>query len=604
SGTTLTALAALAAGGYVGRDHAAQLAGCYRFLRVLEHRLQLSRMQRTHLLPTAQADLERLARSVGMRVQGAEGLTDRWRATQRDVRRLHEEVFYRPLLPATAQLSTDEARLAPPAAEARLAAIGYHDPAGAVRHIAALTEGLSRRAAIQRQLLPVMIGWFADGADPDAGLLAFRLLSDTLGSTHWYLKLLRDSGSAAQRLSAVLSTSRYVADALTRSPKSVMWLGDDAELEPRSFDRLWVEAEAILSRAEDPAAAALALRGLRRRELARAAGAQVLGQISGDRVSASVTVAADVLLAGGLRAARCQARRALGLTADPAELAVVAMGRLGGAEMSYSSDADIMYVYDPGDDEPLAQEWALQVATGLRALLADTTPEPPLEIDTDLRPEGRNGPLVRTLAAYEEYYDRWSSVWEAQALLRARPVAGDVGLGERFVALVDPVRYPAGGLSVADRREIRRIKARVEAERLPRGVEPARHVKLGPGGLADVEWTAQLYQLCHAHEVPALRTTSTSGALDAAGEAGLLEPDDVEVLRTAWELAMRVRDGNTLWSGRTDATHVNQLPHDRRALSGVARAMGYGPGCGTVLEEEYLRSARRARVVVERLFYG
>ena len=604
SGTTLTALAALAAGGYVGRDHAAQLAEHYRFLRVLEHRLQLARLQRTHLLPTAEADLERLARSVGMRTTGAKGLTDRWRATQRDVRHLHEEVFYRPLLPATAQLSTDEARLAPEAARARLAAIGYRDPAGAVRHIAALTEGLSRRASIQRQLLPVMLGWFADGADPDAGLLAFRRLSDTLGTTHWYLKLLRDSGSAAQRLSLVLSTSRYVADALARSPKSVMWLGDDAELEPRSYPRLWVEAEAILRRTEEPAAAALALRALRRREMARAACAQVLGQVAEDQVAASVTAAADVLLAGGMQIARAQARQTLGLAADPAQMTVVAMGRLGGAEMSYASDADLMYVYDPDTDETLAQEWALQVATRLRALLGDTAAEPGLELDTDLRPEGRKGPLVRTLASYAEYYERWSSVWEAQALLRARPVAGDAGLGERFVALADPVRYPAGGLSVADVREIRRIKARVEAERLPRGVDPGRHVKLGPGGLADVEWTAQLYQLRHAHEVPALRTTSTSGALDAARDAGLLKKADVRVLRAAWELALRVRDANVLWSGRTDATHVNQLPHDRRTLAGVARAMGYGPGGGTALEEEYLRSARRARAVVERLFYG
>ncbi|MCL2850522.1 MAG: bifunctional [glutamine synthetase] adenylyltransferase/[glutamine synthetase]-adenylyl-L-tyrosine phosphorylase, partial [Micrococcales bacterium] len=238
SPNTLQALAALAQGGYVGRDHAAQLGEHYRFLRVLEHRLQLARLQRTHVMPTAEADLERLARSMGMRLDGAEGLTERWRSVRRDVRHLHEEVFYRPLLPATAQLSTDEARLAPEAAKARLAAIGYRDPAGAVRHIAALTEGLSRRAAIQRQLLPVMLGWFADGADPDAGLLAFRRLSDTLGSTHWYLKLLRDSGSAAQRLSLVLATSRYLADALTRSPKSVMWLGDDDELEPRSHAQL------------------------------------------------------------------------------------------------------------------------------------------------------------------------------------------------------------------------------------------------------------------------------------------------------------------------------------------------------------------------------
>ena len=251
SPSTLTALAALAAGGYVGRNHAAQLAVCYRLLRVLEHRIQLHRLRRTHLLPTAEPDLRRLARSIGMRAEGADGLLERWRATRREVRGLHEELFYRPLLPATAQLSTAEASLAPEAAKARLAAIGYTDPAGAMRHIAALTEGVSRRASIQRQLLPVMLGWFADGADPDGGLLAFRRLSDELGTTHWYLKLLRDSGTAARRLAQVLSTSRYVADALTRSPESVTWLADDADLVPRTFERLTAEADAILTRSDE-----------------------------------------------------------------------------------------------------------------------------------------------------------------------------------------------------------------------------------------------------------------------------------------------------------------------------------------------------------------
>ncbi|MCL2454286.1 MAG: bifunctional [glutamine synthetase] adenylyltransferase/[glutamine synthetase]-adenylyl-L-tyrosine phosphorylase [Micrococcales bacterium] len=605
SSTTLTALAALAAGGYVGRDHAAQLAECYRFLRVLEHRLQLARLRRTHLMPTTEADLVRLARAARMRAAGADGLRERWRQVRRDVRRLHEELFYRPLLPATAQLSTDEARLAPEAAKARLAAIGYRDPAGAVRHIAALTEGLSRRAAIQRQLLPVMLGWFADGADPDGGLLAFRRLSDTLGSTHWYLKLLRDSGSAAQRLALVLSTSRYVADALTRSPESVTWLDDDAELEPRSSARLWTEATAILDRRADPAQAAQALRALRRRELARTASAEVLG-VATTPAAASLTAAADVLLAGGLRIARSQARATLGLTEDPATMAVIAMGRLGGGEMGYSSDADVLYVHEPlpGADETVAHDWAMHVATRLRGLLGDVGAEPPLQIDADLRPEGRNGPLVRTLAAYAEYYERWSSVWEAQALLRARPVAGDTDLGERFVALVAPIRYPRGGLDVAQTREIRRIKARVEAERLPRGVLPARHLKLGPGGISDVEWTVQLLQLQHAHEMPSLRTTSTRAALDAARDANLLSPSDAEILCTAWDLASKVRDANVLWSGRPDSSSTDLLPHDRRTLAGVARVMGRGPAAGAHLEEEYLRASRRARTAVERLFYG
>ncbi|MFC0715035.1 bifunctional [glutamine synthetase] adenylyltransferase/[glutamine synthetase]-adenylyl-L-tyrosine phosphorylase [Cellulomonas biazotea] len=606
SPSTLTALAALAAGGYVGREHAARLAVCYRWLRLVEHRIQMHRMSRTHLLPTSDADLRRLARSVGLRAEGAEGLLERWRTVRRDVRHLHEELFYRPLLPATAQLSAEEASLAPDAARARLAAIGYRDPAGALRHLAALTEGVSRRAAIQRQLLPVMIGWFADGADPDGGLLAFRRLSDELGTTHWYLKLLRDSGTVAQRLAHVLSTSRYVADALSRSPESVRWLADDSELLPRTAERLAAEADAVLTRAHEPVPAVLALRGLRRRELARTAAADVLDVVTSVRASQSLTAAADVVLAGALRVAEWEARVAHGLDASPTRLLVVAMGRLGGGEMGYSSDADVLFVHDPvdGADPVLAQEFALSVATQVRSLASSVGPEPTLAVDADLRPEGRNGPLVRSFDAYAEYYDRWSSPWESQALLRARPVAGDTGLGERFVALVAPLRYPEQGLDAATVREVRRIKARVEAERLPRGVDPARHLKLGRGGISDVEWTAQLLQLQHAHEVPGLRTTSTLDALAAAQDAGLLTEDDGRVLTEAWLLASRLRDANVLWTGRAEGAHADVLPHDRQALAGVARVAGYPAGSGGVLEEDYLRTARRARAVVERVFYG
>ena len=606
SGSTLTALAQLAAGGYVGREHAAQLAVCYRFLRVLEHRLQMWRMRRTHLMPEAEPDLRRLARSVGMRAEGHDGLLERWRTVRRDVRRLHEELFYRPLLPATARLSAEDVSLAPEAARARLSAIGYHDPAGATRHIAALTEGVSRRAAIQRQLLPVMLGWFAEGPDPDGGLLAFRRLSDELGSTHWYLKLLRDSGTAAERLAHVLSTSRYVADALTRSPESVTWLADSSELEPRTADRLGAEADAILTRSDERLAAIAALRAMRRRELARTATADVLGVTTGIRASASVTIATEAVLAGALRVMRWEARRERGLSADPTAMLVVAMGRLGGGEVGYSSDADVLFVHDPvrGADPVLAQEFALAVSSQLRVLLNAVGAEPPLAVDADLRPEGRNGPLVRSLDSYAEYYGRWSATWEAQALLRARPVAGAPELAARFVALIDPVRYPAAGLDAAAVREIRRIKARVEAERLPRGVDPTRHLKLGRGGISDVEWTAQLLQLQHAHAVPGLRTTSTHGALAAATEAGLLDIDDSRALTEAWELASRVRDANVLWTGRTDGPHTDLLPHDRATLAGVARVMGYPPGSSGELEQHYLRTARRARQVVERVFYG
>ena len=610
---TLAALAALAAGGYVGREHAARLAVCYRFLRALEHRVQLYRLRRTHLLPTAEEDLRRLARSLGMRGEGASGLLERWRATRREVRALHEEVFYRPLLPASAQLSDAELSLSPDVARERFAAVGYRDPDGAMRHVTALTSGTSRRAALQRQLLPVLLGWFAEGADPDAGLLAFRKLSDALGTTPWYLRLLRDSENAAYHLTQLLASSTYLADALARSPESVRWLADTSGLEPRGAERLTAEVDAILTRADEPQPAAQRLRALRRRELARTGAAEVLGLLPPVAAAAAISDAADILLAGGLRVAEHAARAELGLgetpAANPTRMLVVAMGRLGGREMGYGSDADVMFVHDPlPEAEPkLAQDFATRVATRLRALLSEVGPEPTLPVDADLRPEGRQGPLVRTLDSYAEYYGRWSSVWEAQALLRARPVAGDVvgdgSLGARFDALVEPLRYPGGGLDEARLREVRHIKARVEAERLPRGADPARHLKLGRGGVSDVEWTAQLLQLQHAADVPALRTTGTVAALDGATAAGLLDAEDAGQLRDAWVLASRLRSAVVLWSGRTTGAQVDQLPHDSRDLTGVAALLG-DVGTGGELEELYLRTARRARSVMERVFYG
>lgn len=606
SPNTLGALKALAAAGYVGRDDAAKLSVCYRFLRLMEHRIQVYRLRRTHLVPTAPADLRRLARSMGIGLEGVDGLMVRWRHTRRDVRHLHEALFYRPLLPATARLSADDVSLAPGAARARLSAMGYRDPEGAIRHIGALTEGISRRAAIQRQLVPVMLGWFADGPDPDGGLLAFRKLSDALGSTHWYLKLLRDSGVAGQRLAQLLASSRYASDALTRAPEAVGWLGDDAELAPRGYEAVWAEALALLARRNEPVPAAQALRGLRRRELNRAAIGDVLDCFTERRDATIITPAADVALQGALRIAVVETAREAGIEDLPTRLLVVAMGRMGGHEMGYQSDADVLFVHEPlPDADPVqAQRLAVSAAARIRALLGDLGSEPPLEVDAALRPEGRNGPLVRALASYAEYYERWAEPWERQALLRARAVAGDVGLAERFTALIEPLRYPEGGLDPSQLRELRRVKARVESERLPRGVPPNRHLKLGRGGLADVEWTAQLLALQHAGRHPSLRTTRTLETLAAARDEGLLDAADEEQLREAWVLATRIRSAIVLATGRTHGQRLDVLPHERGELRTVSRLLGYEPGQGAVFEEDYLRTARRARAVVERVFYG
>jgi glutamate-ammonia-ligase adenylyltransferase len=223
----------------------------------------------------------------------------------------------------------------------------------------------------------------------------------------------------------------------------------------------------------------------------------------------------------------------------------------------------------------------------------------PVELDAGLRPEGKNGPLVRSLDAYRQYYERWALGWEAQALLRARDVIGDGALRADFMLMADAVRYPEG-FGESDAREIRRIKARVESERLPQGADATRHLKLGRGSLSDVEWAVQLLQLHHGRRLEGLRTPSTLLALSVLEAEGIVTSSDAEELREAWLLASRVRTALTLFGAR--ATDV--LPVDRETLEGAARLMGYQPGSATALDEQYLRVTRHARVVFERVFYG
>ncbi len=599
SAATLSALAELTKGGYVGREDGEALHDAYAFLRTLEHRIQLHRLRRTHVVPEDEASLRRLGRSLGFYSEPVAELNKHWRYHRREVRRLHEKLFYRPLLAAVAKLAGDDARLSSDAAQARLHALGYDDPKGALRHLEALTSGLSRTADIQRTLLPVMLAWFADSPDPDAGLFGFRRLSESLGGTPWYLKTLRDEGEVAQRLAFLLGTSRYATDLLEREPQGVRMLGE--ALTPHTAEALIAEMQAVASRQVDPGDAVRAIRAVRRRELLRIACGELVGETDVALVGQALSRLTDATLEATLTVTMESMRVARGLEMQPARMAIVAMGRYGGFELSYGSDADVMFVYEPldGVEAQVAGGYAQAVVGELRRLLSVPATDPPLVVDADLRPEGKQGPLVRTLASYEAYYAKWSHVWEFQALLRADAVVGDQGLRERFTALIDPLRFPQGGISSDDVVEVRRIKARVDDERLPRGADPNTHLKLGRGGLADVEWTVQLLQMRHAGDVAALRTTQTLAALEAAVAANLVSQPDADELAHAWRLVSRTRNAVTLVRGKP----ADQVPRDAAERAAVARVLGYAAGDSDRMVNDYLRTTRRARVVVEKIFW-
>ena len=280
------------------------------------------------------------------------------------------------------------------------------------------------------------------------------------------------------------------------------------------------------------------------------------------------------------------------------------MGRYGGFELSYGSDADVLFVHDPRPGRrPAAGRAATPSpsATSCAGCSPRPGPDPALEVDAGLRPEGKQGPLVRSLESYAAYYAKWSRVWEAQALLRADAVVGDEDLRRRFTEMVDPLRYPEGGLSHDDVVEIRRIKARVDTERLPRGADRNTHLKLGRGGLADIEWTVQLLQLQHGAKVPGLRTTQTLAALEAARDAGLVGAHDA--VGAGRGLAHREpgpqRDHPGPRPARRPAARATPA---RRPRSRSPSATP--PGGSDEMVNDYLRRTRRTHAVVERIFWG
>ena len=585
---TFDALRALVAFGYIGRDDGADMARAYRFQRVLEHRVQLRRMRRTHLVPEDEPGWTYLARVIG---KTPDEVKELWRGSTRAVEKLQQRIFFSPLLDAVSAIPTAELRLSTDAAQERLRILGFEDARSALGHIQTLTNGSTRAVEIQRQLMPAMLGWFAEGPNPDYGLLAFRQLSEALGTSSWYLRALRDEGWMAQRLAHIASSSRYVVNLLMRAPEMVQMLAHSENLELRPRDLLSRSMSRDIERASDKAAAVASVRALRRSELCRIALADVLGAADVTTVGLALSDLAGATLDAALELARREV--------DAPPVGVIGMGRWGGCELGYASDVDAMFVIPDGSgaEEQAAAARLVRLACDL---VGKPGPDPAMVVDADLRPEGKGGPLVRTVSSYLSYYARWSSVWEAQALLRARSAAGEQELASAVLEGVEGLRYPDGGLTAVQVAEIRRLKSRMENERIPRGTDKERHLKLGSGGLSDVEWTIQLLQLQHAGARSALRTPSTLQAIDAAEGLELLTAEQAADLREGWVHVSRVRNAIMLVRGRPG----DALPVDYREQSAVAELAGYDPGQRSRLVDDTIRVMRRASWVVNQVFWG
>jgi glutamate-ammonia-ligase adenylyltransferase len=578
--STLGALGVLADHGYVDPDDAATLADAYVFLRRLEHRLQLVDGAQVYAMPVDDASRMRIARTMGLRDTAGGSALDALDAAlgrhQATVRVIHERLYFRPLLEAFAEA---DVLTRPGAVDARLAAFGFSDGLRTRAAIRELTRGLTRSSRLMQQMLPLLLGWLSDTPDPDLGLLCLRNLAGDQQRANELSRAFRESPEAARRLCTILGTSRMAADVLRTNVDLVARLDEPEHLATQPRAVLEDKGRLALGwreELEDQQAALVRWKG---RHLFGVVARDLLGEADVAQVGRDVTAIAEATLELALEAQR------------PAlPFAVVAMGRFGGSELSYQSDLDLVFVYD-GSTGADAEE-AHRVAAGLRRFVQGATPASRLwEVDVDLRPEGKKGPMARSLEGFRSYFHRWALVWERQAMLRARPVAGSPEVGAAFTGLLEDFVWEPG-LSDEDRREIRRIKARVERERIRTGEDPAFHLKLGKGSLSDVEWTVQLLQLQHG-----VRATGTVTGIHALADAAVLGSDDAAVLEEAYRFCEATR--NRLFLVRS--APGNSLPTDPSQFLWLARSLGTTP---SELRDHYRRVTRRSRAVIDRLFYG
>ncbi|MDP9227041.1 MAG: bifunctional [glutamine synthetase] adenylyltransferase/[glutamine synthetase]-adenylyl-L-tyrosine phosphorylase [Actinomycetota bacterium] len=580
---TLQALQALVKGGYVAEEDGAALQVGYRWLRTVEHRLQLWQERQVHHLPRANGARVRLARGLGFKDTPATSAVSGFEAAHRgvlaDTRARFDKLFYRPMIDSLVDTSTP--RLSEEALMDRLRVLGFRDVDRASKTLHELVSGTSRRAKLFRVLSPSFLQSVASAPLPDVGLFSFLRLGEAMGDRIESLGALRDNPPAIAMLAGVLGSGRLLGDILRQAPEELaVTAAPQGPPLPKGRDRLVLDAAASLEWRE----AGKKLDGLRRfkrREMFRIAVADITGAIGVEETGAALSDLAEACLEAAL-------------DRSGGRFAIVGMGKLGGRELNYSSDVDVMFVHDT--DPQVAEK----TAVGLLRGIGEVTPEgQAFRIDPSIRPEGKAGPLVRSLPSFLEYYRRWAQPWERQALLKTRWVAGDHELGDEFVSAATELAYPER-LEEQALREIRHLKARMEKERVARGADPRRDMKMGPGGASDIEFAAQVLQLRFGGSHPELRVTNTLETLRGARAGGVIAQEDATRLAEAYRFVARVRNRLFFIVGRPS----DVLPAKPEDLEALGVALGYSLQPRQELEEDYRRLTRRARKVAERLIYG
>ena len=573
--STLRALPLLVNAQLLDAAAAAILAEAYRFLRNVEHRLQMELDLQTHTIPDEAHAQYRLARSLGFKtvVEFAAAQNAHTSA----VRKIYEAVL------------ADAAATTPPPADvlitpATLAQVGFTDPPAALQIFAQLRHGTGvehvspRTQELFSRLDSPLLNTAGQLADPDVALARFETFVSAYGSRGLLYELLNRNPKLVEMLLRLGDASRYFSETLAEQPD----LFDEVCRGGVIGDaRTSTEMEAGLERARqaDVPAADLA-RTWKRAEMLRIGIDDVMGVMDVERVHWELTSLAEVCL----RFALAETRQEFGLAKLP--FAIIGLGKFGGQELGYGADLDVLFIGDGTE--------AIRLATRVMEFMARPSDTGKLfEVDARLRPDGKAGVLTSSLTAHRDYYLNRAQLWERQALTKARFVAGDEALGSKFMRLVHEFVYTPP-ITLAQVAEIRQMRHRIETERGNRQ-HPELEFKTGSGGLIDAEFLVQTLQLRHGHTHPNLRTPRTLAALNRLTSLGLVEEADASALRTHYLFLRRIE--STL--RRAENTSVACVPSAEPEQSRLAKRLHFEDAptfCKT-----YLHATHRVRAVYDRL---
>ena len=629
--STLALLRVLLDVGLLHESEGAALAEAYVWLRRVEHALQIDEDRQVHTLPPDPEGVEVVARRLGLHLAGRGPIWQRAVGRDAAARFAEEHAHHTAIVRAAfsdlfRQRREDTVRSADEAArmlideldaedaEQRVAALGFASPGAALEALRLIRDGSphARATAESRRALaalaPALLTAVRHTVAPDRALAHLAEFLVRVGARRTFLALLAENKATLELLVTLFATSDYLSRALLAHPELIDTLvRADQAIDTKSEEMFARELDALLADTSDFEERLDVLRRYRNDEFLRIGSHDVAGQLHYEAVSAQLSSLAEVCLRRAYDVAL--AERLQRHAAPPGlALAVVALGKLGSRELNYHSDLDLIFVYGPSSGEDGehadadlvgAQEFFAKVAQLLLLVLQLATREGYVyKTDTRLRPSGQSGPLVTSLAGFERYHAESSAVWERQALIRARVVCGPEPLARRIESTVE--RFVFGrDLEPGELAEIARLRARMESE-LAREDARFLNLKVGRGGLVDIEFVAQTLALAHGRERPELHQRATRALLGAAGALGLLAAGDHAVLASAWSFLRGLE--NRL---RIEGEHpIERIARDPAHLVSAARRMGFdepGETAGVHLLEELDRHRERVRDVYERL---